>query len=120
MIGLNMLFSFASGRPYTPLNFFDILSGNNGGPSIIGYVNARNRHGTFRWDLKIEKYFSIGENTLITPYLWVKNVLGTANVTNVWRSTGDPYTTGWLNTEDGVAAVERNRSEEHTSELQSH
>ncbi len=108
MIGLNMLFSFASGRPYTPLNFFDILSGNNGGPSTIGYVNSRNRPGTFRWDLKLEKSFSVGENTLITPYLWVQNVLGTANVTNVWRSTGDPYTTGWLNTEDGVAAVERN------------
>ena len=100
MTGANMLVSFASGRPYTPLDYFDILSGNNGGPSSTGYVNSRFAPGTFRIDLKLEKSFEVG-NLLITPYLWVQNLLAGDNITNVWRSTGDPYTTGFLNTPNG-------------------
>ncbi|MGB5530736.1 MAG: TonB-dependent receptor, partial [Ignavibacteriaceae bacterium] len=108
LTGLNMLFTFASGRPYTPLDYFDILSGNNGGPSTTGYVNSRNMPGMFRLDLKLEKSFSIGENFFITPYLWVLNVFDSDNVNNVWRSTGDPYSTGWLNTAEGQLIAERN------------
>ncbi len=104
MTGANMLFSFASGRPYTPLDYFDILTGNNGGPSTVGYVNSRNAPGTFRIDLKLEKSFEIG-NLLITPYLWIQNLLDGDNITNVWRSTGDPYTTGFLNTQNGKNAA---------------
>ena len=104
MTGANMLFSFASGRPYTPLDYFDILSGNNGGPSTVGYVNSRNSPGTFRIDFKLEKSFEIG-NLLITPYLWIQNLLDGDNITNVWRSTGDPYTTGFLNTQNGKNAA---------------
>lgn len=104
MTGANVLFSFASGRPYTPLDYFDILTGNNGGPSTVGYVNSRNAPGTFRIDLKLEKSFEVG-NLLITPYLWIQNVLDGDNITNVWRSTGDPYTTGFLNTQNGKNAA---------------
>jgi len=107
MTGVNALFSFASGRPYTPLDFFDILTGNNGGPSTIGYVNSRNAPGTFRLDIKVEKSFAVG-GLLVTPYLWVQNVLGSDNVTAVWRSTGDPYTTGFLNTDEGKATIQAN------------
>jgi outer membrane receptor protein involved in Fe transport len=107
MTGVNALFSFASGRPYTPLDFFDILSGNNGGPSTTGYVNSRNAPGTFRLDLKVEKSFAFG-GFLVTPYLWIQNVLGSENITTVWRSTGDPYTTGFLNTPEGQASIQSN------------
>ncbi|RKY91633.1 MAG: hypothetical protein DRQ01_07410, partial [Ignavibacteriae bacterium] len=107
MTGVNALFSFASGRPYTPLDFFDILTGNNGGPSTIGYVNSRNAPGTFRLDLKVEKSFAVG-GLLVTPYLWVQNLLGSENVTTVWRSTGDPFTTGFLNTPEGKATIQAN------------
>jgi len=107
MTGVNALFSFASGRPYTPLDFFDILTGNNGGPSTTGYVNSRNAPGTFRLDVKVEKSFAIG-GLLVTPYLWVQNVLGSENVTTVWRSTGDPYTTGFLSTPEGKATIQSN------------
>ena len=107
MTGANMLVSFASGRPYTPLDYFDILSGNNGGPSTVGYVNSRFAPGTFRIDLKLEKSFEVG-NLLITPYLWIQNLLDGDNVTGVWRSTGDPYTTGFLNTQNGRNASANN------------
>lgn len=107
MTGANMLVSFASGRPYTPLDYFDILSGNNGGPSTVGYVNSRFAPSTFRIDLKLEKSFEVG-NLLITPYLWIQNLLDGDNVTGVWRSTGDPYTTGFLNTQNGRNAAANN------------
>ena len=105
MTGLNALFSFASGRPYTPLDFFDILSSRQGGSNTTGYVNSRNAPGTFRLDIKVEKSFSAG-GLLVTPYLWIQNLLGSENVTAVWRSTGDPHTTGFLNTAEGQAAIE--------------
>lgn len=110
MFNANLLISMASGRPYTPLDFFDILSGNNGGPSTTGYVNSRFAPGTFRIDLKAEKSFRIGENLLISPYLWIENLLDADNVVNVWRSTGDPYTTGFLLTQEGQTVV-ANRGE---------
>ncbi len=114
MVGANFLFSFATGRPYTPLDFFDILSGNNGGPSTTGYVNSRNAPGTFRIDMKIEKSFAAG-GFLVTPYLWVQNLTGAENVTQVWRSTGDPYTTGFLNTAEGRAAIASAETSETSS-----
>jgi len=110
MFNANLLLSFASGRPYTPLDFFDILSGNNGGPSTTGYVNSRFAPGTFRIDLKVEKSFALGDNLLISPYLWIENLLDADNVTQVWRSTGDPLTTGFLLTQDGQNNIE-NRGE---------
>jgi len=104
MFNANVLFSYASGRPYTPLDYFDILSGNNGGPSTIGYINSRYAPSTFRIDLKITKSFPVG-NMLISPYLWIQNLLDADNIVNVWRSTGDPLTTGFLNTAEGRANV---------------
>jgi hypothetical protein len=104
MVGVNALFVFATGRPYTPLDYFDILTGNNGGPSTTGYVNSRNAPGTFRIDLKIEKSFAAG-GLLVTPYLWIQNLTGGENVNRVWRSSGDPNTTGFLNTAEGRAAI---------------
>ncbi len=107
MTSLNLLFSFASGRPYTPLDYWDIISGNNGGPSTIGYINSRTSPGTFRVDLKLEKSFNIG-NFFVTPYLWIENLLDADNVVNVYRSTGDALTTGFLNTPEGIAAIGSN------------
>lgn len=107
MTGANLLISFASGRPYTPLDYYDILSGNNGGPSTTGYVNSRTAPGTFRLDLKVEKSFGFG-NLLFTPYLWIQNLLDSDNITGVWRSSGSPYTSGFLLTTEGKNAAANN------------
>ncbi len=104
MTSANILVSFNSGRPYTPLDYYDILSGSDGGPSTVGYVNSRYMPGSFRVDLKVEKSFALG-SLLISPYLWIQNLFDADNVVNVWRSTGDPYTTGFLNTDLGKDAV---------------
>jgi hypothetical protein len=65
---------------------------------------------TFRIDLKVEKSFKIGNGLFLTPYLWIENLLDADNVVNVWRSTGDPYTTGYLLTEDGKNNIENRGS----------
>lgn len=99
--GLNVLVTFASGRPYTPLEEQDLLAGTSNYGDTKGYVNSKFGPGMFRIDLKLEKTFKFMKNMLITPYLWVENLLDADNIVSVYRSTGDPYTTGFLNSEVG-------------------
>lgn len=106
LTSLNLLYSFSSGRPYTPLESQNIVPGgaSNLG-NTKGYVNSAFGPGTNRLDLKLEKSFKLFDNFYLSPYLWVENVLGAENAINVYRSTGDPYSTGYLNTEEGKAKV---------------
>ena len=84
------------------------LIGDNGIISQTrGYVNSKYGPSSFRIDMKIEKSFEF-ENLRISPYFWVENLLDADNVTGVWRSTGSPYTTDWLNTLEGKAVVANN------------
>lgn len=99
--GINLLFSFNSGRPYTPLETQNLLEGNTNWGNTSGYVNSTYGPGSFRLDLKLEKGFAVGSNTIITPYLWVENLLDADNAVTVWRSTGSPYTTEYLSTDTG-------------------
>jgi hypothetical protein len=107
MFNINALFSFNSGRPYTPVDRWNLASPDN---SIVaentGYINSSYASSSFRIDLKVEKTFMVGDYMLIAPYVWIENLLDTDNITSVYRSTGDPLTSGWLNTDDGRNAVE--------------
>lgn len=107
MFTANVLFSYNSGRPYTPVDYFDILSSTDGGYSTTGYVNSRYSPGAFKVDLKVEKSFGFG-SLRISPYLWIENLFDADNIVNVYRSTGDAYTTGFLNTERGKANIVNN------------
>jgi CarboxypepD_reg-like domain/TonB-dependent Receptor Plug Domain len=109
MFNVNALISFNSGRPYTPTDNWNLLGDNGLSANNTGYINSAYAPGSFRIDLKVEKSFPIG-NFFIVPYLWIENLAGTANITNVWRSTGDPYTTGYLLTPEGRAAAENGRN----------
>jgi len=107
MFNINALLSFNSGRPYTPTNNWNLLGDNGLTAENTGYINSAYGPGSFRIDLKVEKSFPVG-NYFIVPYVWIENLLGSVNVTNVWRSTGDPYTTGYLNTPGGRNSVANN------------
>src|SRR5690606_8692388 len=111
MFNANILLSYNSGRPYTPVTQWDLLGDNGIIAENVGYINSASSPGSFRIDLKVEKGFSIGNALIITPYVWIENLLDTDNITDVWRSTGDPYTTGWLNTKTGsdIEKINRNR-----------
>jgi len=103
LLNVNALFSFNSGRPYTPTDKWNIIGDNGLGAANTGYINSAYGPSSIRIDLKLEKGFSVGNSMILTPYLWIENLLDSDNAIRVWRSTGDPLTTGWLNTVDGKA-----------------
>lgn len=107
MFNANFLISFNSGRPYTPVDEWNIIGDNGLIADTRGYINSAYGPSTFRVDLRLEKSIELG-GLRISPYLWVQNLFDTENVTNVWRSTGDPETTGWLNTESGQNSIQQN------------
>jgi outer membrane receptor protein involved in Fe transport len=105
LLSANVLVSFNSGRPYTPLKEQNLLVGNTNYGDTKGYVNSAYGPGNFRVDLKLEKGFALG-NAMFTPYVWIENLFDADNVVSVYRSTGSPLTTGWLNTPNGRTYVE--------------
>jgi outer membrane receptor for ferrienterochelin and colicin len=96
LFNANAIISFNSGRPYTPVDQWDILGDNGLLADNTGYINSAFSPSNLRIDLKVEKGFRIG-NLYLTPYVWIENLLDTDNVVRVWRSTGSAYTTNWLN-----------------------
>jgi hypothetical protein len=101
-VSASLLATFASGRPYTPLESQNILAGIFNYGSTTGYVNSATGPGTFSVNLKVEKSFYLGSLSL-TPYVWVENLFNTINAIQVYRSTGDPYNSGYLETDEGRA-----------------
>jgi len=104
LLNANVIFSFNSGRPYTPVDQWNILGDNGLVADNTGYVNSAYGPGSFRIDLKLEKGFRIS-NFYITPYVWIQNLLNADNVNNVYRSTGSAYSTGWLNDPDAQGQI---------------
>jgi len=111
LTNINLIVSFASGRPYTPLAEQNLLEGSSNWGDTKGYVNSAFGPGTFRIDLKLEKGFNIGP-AYITPYLWIENLLDADNPVSVWRSTGSPYSTAWLSTRSGEAFTNGSKNPE--------
>ncbi|KUG26535.1 tonb-dependent receptor [hydrocarbon metagenome] len=101
LFNANFLLSFSSGRPYTPVDEWNIIGDNGLIADVKGYVNSAYGPSQFRVDMRLEKTFVLGSGLSISPFLWVENLFDTENIVNVWRSTGDPTTTGFLNTESG-------------------
>ena len=119
LTSINVLVSFASGRPYTPLAEQNLLEGSSNWGETKGYVNSAFGPGIFRIDLKVEKGFHFGP-MYITPYLWIENLLDADNAVSVYRSTGSQYSTAWLSTESGEAfSVGHKNPEQFVDDYQS-
>lgn len=103
----NLLFRFSSGRPYTPVAEQDLVAGASNYGETKGYVNSAYGPSNLRVDFRIEKTFAFGD-AFITPYAIIENLLDSDNIVNVYRSTGDPYSTGFLQTEKGRNTAESN------------
>jgi outer membrane receptor protein involved in Fe transport len=106
LFNANAIISFNSGRPFTPVDQWNILGDNGLLADNTGYINSSYGPSNFRIDLKVEKGFPVG-NFYITPYVWIENLLDTENAVNVWRSTGSPYTTNWLNDPDAQSTIQQ-------------
>jgi len=105
LFNANFLVSFSSGRPYTPVDEWNIIGDNGLIADVKGYINSAYGPSQFRVDMRLEKTFDLGSGLAISPFLWVENLFDAENVVSVWRSTGDPQTTGWLNTELGKTQI---------------
>jgi len=98
--GANMTFNFSSGRPYTLMEiqnsnpFTGRYDNDNLTTVPASAVNSVTSPWTFRVDLKIDRKFYFGESRL-TVYATVLNLLNTANVRNVWITTGLADDTGY-------------------------
>ncbi len=103
--GASFLITYNSGRPYTPIEWMSVLpgAGSNQG-DLTEYINSAYAKGIFRIDLKMEKTLNMFGLRII-PYLWVINLFDRKNYVSVYRSTGLPDRTLFLETDLGKAFV---------------
>ncbi len=103
-LGINALFSFNSGRPYTPSdNSRDPLGvgSNVGGNRPIAPLNSAYSPWNMKLDLKIDKSVKIFDKLSANLYLLVLNALDQELVNDVFATSGEPGNTGWLDSFDG-------------------
>jgi len=103
--GVNLLISYDSGRPYTPVSSVNILAGTSNYGEVTQYVNSAYAPGVFRVDLKMDKSFKAGMLNIV-PYLWIENLLDRENFITVWGSTGEPDNTAYLETPEGQQEIQ--------------
>ncbi|MFA6233267.1 MAG: TonB-dependent receptor [Bacteroidota bacterium] len=94
--GLNLLFTFNSGHPYTRVdeNSYD----NRRQP--VEVLNESVTPWTFQIDARLDKTVSIAGLDL-NFYIWVINLLDTKNVTDVFIQSGSASDNGYLSTIQG-------------------
>lgn len=102
-----------SGLPYTPIDVENEAADWPYLPKPTDFRNSANMDWTSTIDFKAEKTFRVSGLT-ITPFLWVKNLFDVTNVTNVWRGSGEPDNTGFLNTPDGRFWIEIGKAPDQT------
>jgi len=115
--GINILAQARSGTPYTRQENptpAGLVTGSR--VVTLGYINGSRIGWNFRTDLKISKSFSVelaGKNEdkdrtklYFDVYLWIDNILGTANVLNVYRYTGSAADDGFIESPLGQLAID--------------
>jgi outer membrane receptor protein involved in Fe transport len=107
--GANFLITYNSGRPYTPVASWNLLTDVTQQGNLTQYVNSAYSPGVFRIDLKADRTFDFGRFSLV-PYVWIQNLLNRENFVNVWRSTGEPDNTAYLETAEGQDQREREQA----------
>ncbi len=107
--GVNLLFRFGSGLPYTPVQYRSYIYGP-GWQIPTAAVNSGYGPWTSQLDLKIDRAIRFGRVSF-DIYLWVINLFDSKNVINVYNSTGLPDADGWFRTPEGMAWAESNGPE---------
>jgi len=106
--GVNMLYSFNSGRPYSSKsNDQDPFASTGAGAALISPINGVYGPWNNSMDLKIDKTFSFLDNKLdLNAYVYIINVFNSELVNDVWDSSGQPGSTGYLNSEPGKNTIQ--------------
>ena len=113
-LGINALFTFNSGRPYTPSdNSRDPLAvvTSVGGNRPIAPINSAYSPWNLRLDLKIDKTFKIFDKLNANLYLLAINVLDQTLVNDVFATSGEAGNTGWLDSYPGRLWAQQNGQE---------
>jgi hypothetical protein len=98
--GLNVTVQAGSGLPYTPTEVWnEVTLAANRGP-VDGPVNSRYSGWRMQVDLKATKTFRLAGSQMEFQ-LWVVNLFNQENILTVFQSTGEPNSTGWLETDEG-------------------
>jgi outer membrane receptor for ferrienterochelin and colicin len=124
--GLNLLFTFNSGVPYTRSIVTNPFFGGVTEIRPTGAINEASTPWNFRFDLNVNRTFKVGPVDLVA-FLSVINVLDADNVvsvyvarrggaaleneTGIYRGTGLPDNSGWLATRDGQIWAQTNGPE---------
>jgi len=126
-LGANLLFTFSSGHPFTFAR--DLGLGQNSawtgglipssdprGRRPIGPPNSSTTPWQFNVDVRIDKTINIG-NFGINLYVYVRNLLNTRNIINVYQKTGNAYNDGFLQSTSGEQIVQQSRYTERFADL---
>lgn len=113
-LGINALFSFNSGRPYTPVdNSSDplaVVTGTGGNRPIAG-INSAYSPWNYRLDLKLDKTVKLFNKLSANIYLLAVNVLDQQLINDVFDASGDAGVTGWLDSYPGKQWANQNGAE---------
>lgn len=97
-LGMNVLFSFNSGRPYTVRQLPSTAFGDDG--LALSTKNGIYRGWNLKIDARIDKTVPIWK-TNWNFYVYCTNLLNTEIINNVYGATGLPDDNGYLNTATG-------------------
>ncbi len=103
--GINLLYNVASGTPYTPTVIYNEITLANVNSTPSGPLNSRYGPWTTSLDVKATKGFRLA-GAGFEAFVWGLNLFNTRNPFNVYTSSGDPASTGWLNSQEGQAFLE--------------
>ena len=126
-LGINLLFTFNSGHPFTfaqdlglgqasPWTGGLIPSADSRGRRPIGPVNSSTTPWNYNLDLRIDKTVEIYKFD-VNFYVYVRNLLNTRNVTNVYQKTGNAYNDGFLESPAGQQIISGSRYTERFADL---
>jgi hypothetical protein len=105
-LGLNIDFSFNSGRPYTRR---EVAQGSTdfSGDQLLSSKNEIYTNWQYRVDLKLDKSIYLWKSNW-NLYIYVINLLNTEIVDEVFPGTGQPDDNGYLQTPSGASAWQNN------------
>ena len=126
-LGVNLLFSFNSGHPFTYAQYTGLgqASAWTGGlipvqdprgRRPIGQPNSSTTPWVYNLDLRVDKTVSIYKLD-VNFYIYVQNLLNTKNVINVYQKTGNAYSDGFLNSADAQKIIEGENYTERFADL---
>lgn len=102
-LGLNLLFTFNSGHPYTKAKLlqtvtdpaFGTIASEGGGDQPLESINASTTPWNFNLNTRLDKTIRLFDFD-VNLYVYVQNLLNTKNITNVYLATGNAFEDGFL------------------------